>query len=264
MRKVNGMRLQTLIATMNRQHDYRFLDAMNLEGEVIVINQCDEINVEYKTGETYSATVISSKKRGISNSRNEAILHTDADVFLTGDDDIVYRKGYGQIVLDCFERHPEADIIAFNTGKHHVPEGMPIRQDYKKWRKAPPNRYYESVSLAYRKSSFDRKNLHFHPLFGTGSVYLNGEESLVQRAARQQGLRIYESPEVLADVDYSESTWFKGFDAKYFYDKGALVKCAYPYTYRLMKYYFLLKKKGSDLSFKEILHQINLGIRSLH
>ena len=258
------MTLQTLIATMNRQHDYRFLDQMNLEGDVIVINQCDELDVESISGEAYRATVVSSKKRGISNSRNEAILYSDADVFLTGDDDIVYRKGYRQMVLDCFEKRPEADIIAFNTCKLNVPRGMLIRADYEKWREAPKNRYYESVSLAYRKSSFDRKNLHFHPLFGTGSVYLNGEETLVQRAAKKQGLRVFECPEFLADVDFSESTWFKGYDAKYFYDKGALVRCLYPNTYWLMKYYFLVKKKSSDLSFREIIHQINRGIQSLY
>lgn len=248
---------------MHRQHDYRFLDAMNLEGEVVVINQCDEICVEYQAGATYTAMIISSKNRGISNSRNEAIIYSDADIFLTGDDDIVYQKGYTQMVLDCFELNPDADIIAFNIVRLNVPQGMLVRKPHEKWRKAPKNKYYASVSLAYRRTAFEKANLHFHPLFGTGSVYLSGEESLVLRTARKQGLKVYECPKILAEVDCSESTWFEGYNARYFHDKGAWVRCAYPYTYWFMKYYFLLQKRKSALSFWQILHEMNAGIKSL-
>ena len=258
------MRLQTLIATMHRQHDYRFLDSMNLEGEVIVVNQCDELGIEYQTGADYTATIISSKKRGVSNSRNEAILYSDADIFLTGDDDIAYRKGYAQMVISSFEAHPEADIITFNTERLNVPKGRIVRKPYTKWREAPKNRYCSSVSLAYRKASFEKANLHFHPLFGAGSVYLSGEENLVLRDARKRGLKVYESPEVLAEVDFSESNWFSGYEARYFHDKGAWVKCAYPHACWFMKYYFLSQKRGSSLSFRQILHELNAGIKSLN
>lgn len=258
------MRLQTLIATMHRQHEYQFLDSMNLEGEVIVINQCDELGIEYRTGDAYTATIVSSKKRGISNSRNEAILYSDADIFLTGDDDIVYRKGYAQMVLDKFEAHPDADIIAFNIDRLNVSQGMIMCKPCETWREAPKNKYYGSVRLAYRKAAFEKANLHFHPLFGTGSVYLSGEESLVLRAARKQGLKVYESSEILAEADFLNSTWFNGYDARFFRDKGAWVKCAYPYTYWFMKYYFLTKKKNTTLSYWQILHEMNAGIKSLN
>ena len=32
----------------------------------------------------------------------------------------------------------------------------------------------------------------------------------------------------IASVDMSDSTWFKGYNEKYFKDKGALIEAAYP------------------------------------
>lgn len=257
------MRLQTLIATMYRDAPWSFIGDIHPESPVVVINQCNTESIDRTDICGVPVVVYSSLLRGISASRNEAILHADSDIFLTGDDDIVYRAGYAAIVTRAFETHPDADIIAFNTAWNHMPPRMIPPRTIQSWQKSPENRYYPSVSIAYRRSSFIRANLHFHPLFGTGSRYLNGEETIVLHEARKAGLRIYESPEIIADVDCSESTWFNGYDRRYFHDKGALVKTLYPHLYRLLKYYYLTKLGHSDLSVSEGIRAMNEGIRSL-
>lgn len=254
--------LQTLIATMNREQ-YDFLSAMQPEGEVIVVNQCGREAVDVYDGEGFRATILSTTQRGLSNSRNEAILHCTADFFLTGDDDITYRPGYAEMIVNKFAEHPEADVIAFNIERHNLRSMMGRRQKHPAWREAPKNRYYPSVSVAYRKAAYDKANLHFHPLFGAGALYRSGEESLVLRQARQAGLTVYESPEVIADVDFSQSTWFDGYDEKYFFDKGAWLKCAYPRTCWLMKYYYLVLKKRTTLSTAAMLRAMCQGMKSL-
>ena len=256
------MTIQILVATMDRKN-CDFLHDMNVKGDVIVVNQCDRNAFAEINGPDCSVKMICTTKRGLSNSRNEAILQADADIFLTADDDVVYMDNALEVIIKKFEEHPEADVIAFNIDRHNVPENMTGGKQHGGWKMAPANRYYPSVSLAYRRTSFEKANLHFHPLFGAGGLYSSGEESLLLRDARKFGLRIFEAPECIADVDFSASTWFSGYDAKFFFDKGAWVKTAYKHMYFIYKYYFLKLCRKSELKYTEILRCLNDGIRSV-
>lgn len=254
------MTIQILVSTMHRD-EFLFLDMMKLWGQVVVINQCDQNSFEEFRANTFSANIINTTQRGISNSRNEAILHAEGDILLTADDDIVYFPNARKKIKKTFENHPEADIIAFNVKRTNFNKKFFPKENLR-WRKAPKNRYYSSVSIAYRKSVLRKANLHFHPNFGAGSKYLSGEESLLLRDARRRGVKIYESPEYIATVDCSTSTWFDGYTKRFFFDKGAWLKAAYPKTYMIIKYYFLKKSKGSSMSRKAIIAALNAGIKA--
>ena len=61
--------------------------------------------------------------------------------------------------------------------------------------------------------------------------------------------------------EYRESTWFKGYNEKFFYDKGAWVACAFPKTRHLMKWYFIYRfKKLTKLSLRDTVKYMNNGI----
>lgn len=255
------MKIQILLATMNRE-DYQFLDDINLFGDgVVVVNQCNKLEFEEIKKGMLDVKVISTTQRGLSNSRNQALLYADQDIFLTADDDISYYMDAQDKIIKAFEKHPEADIIAFNIERINTQERSSARE-IEKWREAPKNKYYSSVSLAYRTQSVKKANLSFHTFFGAGSRYRSGEESLLLREARRKGLRIFECPEYIAKVDFSTSTWFTGFDEKFFFDKGAWVRAAYPNMYRVMKYYFLTKRKRASISVKAIIKALNAGIKA--
>ena len=72
--------------------------------------------------------------------------------------------------------------------------------------------------------------LKFYPntLFGSGAMYSCGEDTLFLKELIEKGLKLYKSPIRIASVDMSDSTWFKGYNEKYFKDKGALIEAAYP------------------------------------
>ena len=55
-----------------------------------------------------------------------------------------------------------------------------------------------------------------------------GEDTLFLKELIEKGLKLYKSPIRIASVDMSDSTWFKGYNEKYFKDKGALIEAAYP------------------------------------
>ena len=75
------------------------------------------------------------------------------------------------------------------------------------------------------------------------------------------GLRIYESPRKVADVKQDTSTWFKGFNEKYYRDKGALFAAVFPLNCYLYSLLTALKRKDSKFSRPRVLKLFLEGIR---
>lgn len=90
------------------------------------------------------------------------------------------------------------------------------------------SREYGSVHIAIKKRALIGKNVYFNTLFGSGAMYSCGEDTLFLKELIEKGLKLYKSPIRIASVDMSDSTWFKGYNEKYFKDKGALIEAAYP------------------------------------
>lgn len=254
------MRLEVLVATMN-QTDINLVDKMNLKTDVLFINQTNE-NTYYETKiNNRCIRMLSNTQRGLSKSRNQALLYAEGDICLIADDDIIYTDDYEEKVINAFMEIPDADIIVFNTTMVNYKGGI-NRKDIKKIRRAPRYKNYGSVRIAFKRKSFLKKNIWFNVLFGAGSIYGAGEETLVIREAVRKGLKIYEYPANIAEVDYSTSTWFKGYNHEYFYNKGAFLEACYSKLKFILKYYYVLKfKKITKLSYKEILKLIEDGAK---
>ena len=62
--------------------------------------------------------------------------------------------------------------------------------------------------------------------FGGGTAHGSGEDVLFIKDCLKKNLNVIAVPATLAKLNESrESTWFKGYDEKYFYDKGYLFAC---------------------------------------
>ena len=254
------MRLEVLVATMN-QTDINLVEKMNVKTDVLFINQTNE-NTYYETKiNNRCIRMLSNTQRGLSKSRNQALLHSNADICLIADDDIRYKDDYEEKVLSAFRSLPNADIIIFNTSMINY-SGKIKRKDIKKIRRAPKYRNYGSVRIAFKRSSFLKNNIWFNICFGAGSIFGAGEETLLIREANRLGLKIYEYPENIADVDYSVSSWFEGYNAKYFYDKAAFLAAAYPKLKYLLMFYSIFKFKNyTELNIKEIFIAMKFGFK---
>ena len=82
-------------------------------------------------------------------------------------------------------------------------------------------------------------NVGFSLLFGGGARYSNGEDSLFLRDCLRQGLKIMASPEVVGEEKERESTWFHGYNDKFFKDRGVLYhflygRMAIPFSLRFL------------------------------
>ena len=131
----------------------------------------------------------------------------------------------------------------------------------KKIKKIPSYKAFGSVRIAFRRQSILNKGIRFNEKFGAGSgMYGMAEDSLFFRSIHRNGLKAYTYPKTIAEVDFSSSTWFSGFNERYYYDMGAYLSAAYPFLkYAFMFYYPIRTRKMSKLSAIEILICIMKG-----
>lgn len=97
------------------QKDFTFLDKMNIQSDVLVINQCDEEKIEEIQYKGYHVKMISTKERGLSRSRNMALKNAMGDICLIADDDVVYYDGLQEKIKKAFNECRNADIISFSA-----------------------------------------------------------------------------------------------------------------------------------------------------
>ena len=110
------MTLQVIVATMH-QTDHSLLDRMNIQSDAIVCNQCDRNEVEEFEYNGHHIKWMSFAERGVGLNRNNGLMRATADIVMFADDDVVYLDGYPEIVLNYYERNPQADVTVFNLAK---------------------------------------------------------------------------------------------------------------------------------------------------
>lgn len=232
------MKLEVLLSVMDL--NVKDLDKMNITSKCTVINQCGKEGYEeYKNFKIYSYDEI-----GLSNSRNRGLENISEDIILLCDDDVVYNNDFEKTVLDEF-KNKDADIIIFNMESPN----RKIKINKKNKRVHFHNCLrYSSWRIAFRRKSV---NIKFNNLFGSGAKYSSGEESLFLVECLKRNLKIYSSPKYIGKVYHNKSMWFKGYDEKYFYDKGALFTAIGPKLRHILLIQYLIRHKEvlNDISF---------------
>ena len=207
------MKLEVLLSVMNLNKED--LEKMNITSKCTVINQCgqDEFE-EYK-----NFKICSYNEKGLSNSRNRGLENVTEDIILICDDDVVYNDDYEKNVVEEFENNSNADIIFFNMYS-------PFRKKrtIKKRRRwyLRNSLHFASCNIAFRRKSVIDRDIRFNTMFGPNAKFGNGSDTMFIISALKNKLKIYSSPVNLGTVYHRESTWFKGYDDRYFYNKGAL------------------------------------------
>ena len=219
------MKLEVLISTMHRD-DHSLLSEMRIATDAIVVNQCDRNEVETIEHNDHTVKWFSLCERGVGLSRNTAMMRATGDILLFADDDIVYHEDYERMVLGAFDKNPKADVILFNFESLNPdrPEVITKKTHRLHWYNCLK---YGACRIAIRREAFLRKNLSFSLLFGGGARHSAGEDNLFITNCIQAGLRVIAHTAVLGTVRQEESSWFRGYDEKYYYDRGALFAAMY-------------------------------------
>lgn len=254
--------LQVLVATMN-QSDFSLVDKMNIRCDTVIANQSNEDYIKIKETEHGKIKMITTATRGVGLNRNLALLAADAEIVLFADDDVTYYDGTLQGVKDAFKQLPEADAIIFSldltqngvvTRKSHL-----TRKRLHIWNSLK----FGACVIAVRRISLIKSNVTFSQLFGGGCIYGSGEDSLFIADCFSKRLKMYSHEYVLGTCNKDSSSWFTGFNEKYFFDKGAWIGFAFPRLKLLFLLIFGFRfRKRTDMTLRQIIYQMYRGMRA--
>lgn len=256
------MQVQVLASVMNQNME-QIVRKMNLASDAVIINQCDCLKQEETEYNGGCVRFYSFPERGIGKSRNEAILRADKDICLFSDEDIVYEDDYAARIAEEFRRNPKADMILFNISveesrrTYHITERKRVR-----WYNCGR---YGAVSFAVRRESLLASGVMFSQLFGGGARYSNGEDSLFLKEFMSKGYKVYTAPVTIGREEAGESTWFAGYNEKFFYDRGVLYHYLYGKMAKVFALRFLLAHKGkmcNEVSLKQAYKWMAEGVRN--
>lgn len=256
-------KLEVLVACMHQKDDSLYRE-MNLQTDAILANQCDEFSYkEFTQSNGKTVKLISTHDRGVGKNRNKALIYATGEYLLCADQDMIYENDYEKIVIEAFKTAPKADIIAFNL--HYLNRFTPGRKPGKKFKRIHVwnSMRYGAARMAIRKNALEKANLSFSHLYGGGAKYSSGEDSLFIREALRKGLKMYYSPQIIAKVKQEESSWFKGYNDKFFTDKGILIANAFPLAKHILLYYYAYKMRNlsNEYNFSKIRKLMKKGFK---
>lgn len=268
---MNKSSLQILVSAVNKDAG-KLPEIMNIESDAVIVNQIIGADVE-GSGENsdeefsygdYNVKVLTRFEKGVGLSRNTALEASDSEIIQFGDDDIVYDDGYGQRILEEFDAHPEADVLLFNV------KAQPGRETYwnEDFARVSWMNYgrYPAYAICARRAKLVEAGVKYSLLFGGGAPYMNGEDSLFLHDCLKAGLGVYRTTTVLGHERVSESTWFKGYTEKFFFDRGVLYHFLYGKMAFVWGFRFLFKNRvemckeiGFFRSYKLLLSGVRHG-----
>ena len=253
------MKLDILMSCMH-QTDDSLVTASRITGSAVVINQCDREERREYTTENGTVRFRSTTQRGLTKSRNMAIAESGADVCLLCDDDEIFVPGYEEKILGAYERLPQADILIFRMVDQPCPFGDAPRR-----LKFPQTMHVASWQISFRREKLLSSGVRFDELLGAGTGNGAEEELKFLLDCQRAGLAIWYAPVEIASVAQTESTWFEGFNEKFFYDRGATTRyiLGAPLAAAYALYYVAKKKDKyrSLLTPAQALGAIFRGIR---
>lgn len=256
------MKLEVLVATMG-QTDMSLAEKMNLRQNAVVANQCGQWGYEERTEGFGRIRMLSTDTKGVGINRNLALQLAEADILLFADDDIRYYDGDLRGVTEAFYQLPDADVIFFGLDMTRNGEVYEERRNSVCRRRIWNSMRFGTCRMAVRRQSIEKKRIRFSTYFGGGCIYGSGEDTLFIRDCFHAGLHVYTHEYVLGACAKDSSSWFEGYNTKYFFDRGAMLACAFPVWKHVLKWYFagkLCKKSGQ--SVMTIVRQMNNGIRA--
>ncbi|MPM80660.1 hypothetical protein SDC9_127710 [bioreactor metagenome] len=257
--------LQILVTTMN-QNDFTKYKDMNLQTDAVIANQSNTESKKYKNINTKDVLLITTTTQGLSKNRNIAISNCSdsAKYLMFSDDDLVFHNGYESIVCKAFSDHPEADAIKFNL--NCISDRKLSMKPIKAFHRA---RRYEVTcfgvcALAIKKEILKKYNLSFNERFGAGTNNFCGEDTIFFQELFKKRIRLYCSPEYIADIAQSKSSWFKGYNEHYFSVAGMVISEIYPYFCYLLvirSAFRFSRRINCNLGFLTILRSYYRGIK---
>lgn len=250
-------RFEILCVTMH-QKDFSKIGEMNIHSDVVFANQADRTEKQQIEFEGHTARMITTDTRGVGINRNTALMYAQGEICLFADDDVTYDDDMEQRILAEFDAHPDADVMIFHLDTDSDRKQIKYERTRRhgRFERMP----WGGVRIAFRLNSVRKANLWVTTLFGGGCVFPSGEDSMWLADAKKKGLIFYVSKETIGKVSFEESTWFTGFDEKFFFAKGAYYQAVHPRMIWLWMNYFAFRTgRFDEVSYAEKMKWMRMG-----
>lgn len=237
------MKFQVLLSAMFLENE-AYADTLHITSDAVIINQCDKtceetVKRESVSGREQNITYIETTERGLSKSRNLAIAKAEAEVCILCDNDVEYVEDYEKLICDAFDSRPDADIIVFYIKRKEKPKPNFPREKRMG--------YYSVLKIFSPEIAFRRHSVldvRFDELFGAGAHYHMGEENIFLYDCLKKKKKIYYVPIQIASLREEPSTWFQGYDERFFVSRGANYGAMSKKGSLLLILQFALRKRG--------------------
>ena len=232
--------LQVLISTMHLKDANKLLKKMNINSDAIIVDQTDYDGEEIIDYNGYKINIYHTQERGLSKSRNYALKKSSAKYIIFADDDFEYSEQYSENIIKKYKEYPDADIIIFGA----------IRNDDFVYKVFPNGRLkskykynINSIRITANRDNLIKSKVLFDENFGTGSKISCGEDTIFINDCFKAKLKFYSDDFIICKgiKDDRESTWWHGYDVKFFNDRGLVYKRISKF-YLLLMLYFAIKK----------------------
>ena len=249
---------EILCVTMH-QRDFSKIQQMNIHSDVFFANQADRTEFEELEFEGHKARMLTTDTRGVGVNRNMCLQYAMGTICILADDDVTYCDNMEEKVLSEFTNHPDADVIVFQFSSDDSSRNTPQYTKTRKWPKIARTPW-GAIRLAFRLEAVRRANAWFTTLFGGGCLFPSGEDTMWIKALRKSGLTFYVSKETIGEVSYETSTWFTGYDERYYFGQGALYQALRPKTFFVWMFYSVWRTRGhGELTTREKMNWIRRG-----
>lgn len=238
---------------------------MNIKTDAILINQCNRNDYqEVVLDNNNIVKIYSFNERGVGLSRNNALMRAKAEIIVFADQDEEFVDNYEDIIINAFEKQKDADIIFFNVPSRNLERKAKIIKKNKKvsWYNCLR---YGAVRIAAKRDKIISNNIFFTLLFGGGAEYCGGEDSIFVKECLDKGLKLYSNNDIIGYVSQEESTWFDGYNEKYYFDRGALYAYMYSKFPLLYCMQFLIRNKETykEMGFFPSVKLMRKGIKEM-
>ena len=252
-------RVEVLVAAMH-QTDFSLVEKMNITTDAVIANQSDCNNFSVTETQNGIVKMVSTDTRGVGLKRNIALHHSSGDILVFSDQDVRFDDGMPKNVAQAFEELPNADVILFGARFLKGGKVYHINQPESKRLRIYNALKYGTYAIAIRRSSLLIYNLSFHQLFGGGCIYSHGEDSDFIIRCFTKGLKVYSHKYILCSTSKDTSTWFEGYNEKYYFDTGAIARNSFGiFAIPYMAYMIFRTRKYTSLPMNIKVEHLKAG-----
>lgn len=238
--------VEVLLSVMNIKSIEQFIEHIkkhNIISDVTAVNQVDNNNEIFQFIAN-NKRIVSFNEKGASRSRNRLIELATGDICSFADDDMKYVENYEKIIKEEYAKNKEADVIIF-----FVENNNKAREKNKKIGNMKINKIncmrIRTSEITIKKSAIERikeNELLFNEKFGPGGIFSKGEETVFIARLLNAGFKIYSVDKKIGEVDHKNSTWFEGYNEKFFYDQGAIMYYISNKFYHILIFQYIIRK----------------------